>query len=139
MRDRLLENWKFTEMPSSSNNDKEKDTGDTTRKALYDFGSGYPSDPKCKAWMENNPLKDPVFGFSDIVRFSWAPTKNRLLEEEQSKNVLFKADLDEDEEDCLEQQKGMKQFLAGGSSKKRKRVPYFDKRNIQVTNSIAFS
>jgi ribonuclease H2 subunit A len=131
MRDRLLNNWKFSELSSSSS-----PNGEGNNKALYDFGSGYPSDPKCKAWMENNPLMDPVFGYTDFLRFSWAPTKNRLKEEDNAVSVVFKADLDEEEEESLQQQKGMKQFLTGGSTKKRKRLPYFDKRNIQVTQSI---
>ena len=130
MRDRLLSNWKFSELSSSSSPNEDNN------KALYDFGSGYPSDPKCKAWMENNPLMDPVFGYTDLLRFSWAPTKNRLKEEDNAASVVFKADLDEEEEESLQQQKGMKQFLTAGSTKKRKRLPYFNKRNIQATESV---
>lgn len=39
-------------------------------------GSGYPSDPKTKAWMDANC--DPVFGFPTFVRFSWGTTKTLL-------------------------------------------------------------
>jgi ribonuclease H2 subunit A len=34
-----------------------------------DAGSGYPSDPKTKAWLQNNI--DQTFGYPDFVRFSW--------------------------------------------------------------------
>jgi len=87
---------------------------------------GYPSDPKCKLWM--NKLHDPVFGYNDFLRFSWATTKQRL--KENGVPVIFRADLDDDDE--LEQQKGMQHFL----QKKRKRLGYFEKRNIRVKNSL---
>lgn len=41
-----------------------------------DFGSGYPGDPKTKAFLEDNV--DRVFGFPRIVRFSWATARNVL-------------------------------------------------------------
>jgi hypothetical protein len=47
-----------------------------------DYGSGYPSDPICKKWLAGT--LDPVFGYPDVVRFSWGPTKT-LLE-----NVLLR-------------------------------------------------
>ena len=34
-----------------------------------DFGSGYPSDPQTKSWLQDNI--DSVFGFPTFVRFSW--------------------------------------------------------------------
>lgn len=77
---------------------------------------------------------DPVFGYNDFLRFSWAPTKQRL--EDKAIPVLFRADLDNQEEDDLLQKKGMADFLAG---KKRKRMGYFEKRNIQVVASLAWS
>lgn len=36
---------------------------------FLDCGSGYPGDPKTVAWLKNNC--DKVFGFPDLVRFSW--------------------------------------------------------------------
>lgn len=41
-----------------------------------EVGSGYPSDPKTKAWLESN--LDRTFGYPKIVRFSWATVKNIL-------------------------------------------------------------
>lgn len=113
MRDRMLENWKYSESQDISS----------------DFGSGYPSDPKCKRWMEN--LHDPVFGYSDIMRFSWAPSKNQLETNENAVKIVFRADLDDDDAE-LEQQKGMANFL----QKKRKRLQFFEKRNLKVRNHL---
>jgi ribonuclease H2 subunit A len=124
MRDRLLEQWKFSEII----------TEDESNKLLRDFGSGYPSDPKCKKWMDSNPLRDRVFGYSDFVRFSWAPSKKQL--EENAIPVVFEADLDEEDEDIQRQKQGMATFLKGGS-KKRNRSPYFEKRNIRVPKYFA--
>jgi len=39
-------------------------------------GSGYPSDPATKLWVET--FFDPVFGWSNVVRFSWAPAQKAL-------------------------------------------------------------
>uniref|UniRef100_D8Q4A9 Ribonuclease n=1 Tax=Schizophyllum commune (strain H4-8 / FGSC 9210) TaxID=578458 RepID=D8Q4A9_SCHCM len=51
-----------------------------TRDALIDAsrfpaerGSGYPSDPKTKAWLA--AAVEPTFGFPRAVRFSWATSK----------------------------------------------------------------
>mmetsp|Transcript_7289 Transcript_7289/g.17170 ORF Transcript_7289/g.17170 Transcript_7289/m.17170 type:complete len:212 (+) Transcript_7289:715-1350(+) len=117
-RDKFMTGWKFTE-----------ELGGLSR----EFGSGYPSDPKCKAWLEN--LQDPLFGYGDIVRFSWAPIKNKFEESEEAVNVLFQADLDDDEDGLIQQQKGMSSFLSG--SKKRKRARYFEQRTLNVVTSLS--
>eukprot|EP00536_Pseudo-nitzschia_multiseries_P003952 jgi/Psemu1/323232/estExt_fgenesh1_pg.C_630023 len=114
MRDRMLDNWKYSE------------SCDISR----EFGSGYPSDPKCKKWLET--LHDPVFGYSDILRFSWATSKQKLAENPDAVSVVFRADLDDDDDE-LGQQKGMTSFLQN----KRKRFGFFEKRNIRVKNSLA--
>ena len=114
MRDRFLDGWKYSEKVDGISRD---------------FGSGYPSDPKCKEWMSN--LQDPLFGYGDFVRFSWAPTRQKL-EEDNAIGVTFKADLDDDD-DVIQQQKGMASFLGG---QKRKRHGYFERRNLKVVHSI---
>ncbi|KAL0019377.1 hypothetical protein WJX77_001826 [Trebouxia sp. C0004] len=43
-----------------------------------DYGSGYPGDPVTIRWLEANVKM--VFGYSDVVRFSWQTT-TRLLED----------------------------------------------------------
>jgi ribonuclease H2 subunit A len=38
--------------------------------AVGDLGSGYPGDPKTIEWLQKN--WDVVFGYPNIVRFSWS-------------------------------------------------------------------
>ncbi len=40
------------------------------------FGCGYPSDPSTVQWLKDNV--EPVFGYPDIVRFSWSSCENIL-------------------------------------------------------------
>ncbi|KAG7281622.1 hypothetical protein CRUP_019134 [Coryphaenoides rupestris] len=60
-RDHAVKDWNFPE-----------DLGDVDT----DYGSGYPGDPKTKAWL----LKylDPVFGYPQFIRFSWSTAKNLM-------------------------------------------------------------
>ncbi|OWZ19587.1 Ribonuclease H2 [Phytophthora megakarya] len=53
-RDRVISDWKW-ESPALD--------------LPTDFGSGYPSDPKTKAWLTTHV--DNVFVFPNIIRFSW--------------------------------------------------------------------
>ncbi|KAG1709116.1 hypothetical protein DVH05_022748 [Phytophthora capsici] len=53
-RDRVISDWKW-ESPALD--------------LPTDFGSGYPSDPKTKAWLTSHV--DNVFIFPNIIRFSW--------------------------------------------------------------------
>lgn len=178
VRDRLLQNWNYEDTATTTTRTTTKtedDDGTSTQQqqpqpegaaggVSRTFGSGYPSDPKCKAWMDD--LHDPVFGYNDFVRFSWAPTKKRLdptateksaatNEEEphppkrsgrvtppEAVHVAFRADLEYAAEnqgmtlDQLEQQQqGMQKFLTQQTNK-RPRYEYFEKRNIQVTESV---
>jgi hypothetical protein len=143
MRDKMMEGWKFSE------------PGLQELYQDHDFGSGYPSDPKCKAWMDQ-ALQDPVFGYSDIIRFSWAPCKSRLAPSGDDEfntaakaiPVVFEADLDEEEMEKRQSQKGMSAFLGASSTSnqsksntsksaagiKRKRSSYFKSRKLQVVN-----
>lgn len=41
-----------------------------------DWGSGYPSDVRCTAWMKRN--MDPIFGWGSECRFSWGTSKDML-------------------------------------------------------------
>ena len=61
-RDSILKNWEFDE-----NVDMERD-----------FGCGYPSDPKTVKWLKNN--FHPVFGFPNLIRFSWS-TAEKIIDE----------------------------------------------------------
>lgn len=43
-----------------------------------DFGSGYPGDPVTKKFLVDHC--DSVFGFPQLVRFSWSTSENALKE-----------------------------------------------------------
>ncbi|XP_074603414.1 ribonuclease H2 subunit A [Brevipalpus obovatus] len=60
IRDRIVSNWKFRE-------------GDINGDG---YGSGYPSDPKTKKFLDKN--LDSIFGFPSITRFSWATVSTIL-------------------------------------------------------------
>ena len=58
LRDLEVEKWRFTEPGCDF---------------PLNFGSGYPSDPRTVEWMRQH--KHNVFGFTNIMRFSWQPVK----------------------------------------------------------------
>lgn len=62
-RDDVLRHWIFAESGME----------DTVSRQ---FGSGYPSDPKTVSWLKAS--MDPIFGYPNIVRFSWATCKTLL-------------------------------------------------------------
>lgn len=76
-RDHAVKDWTFVE-----------DLGEAEMK----YGSGYPNDPKTKAWLSQQ--LDPVFGYPQFVRFSWSTTKTLL----DSKAVPVHWDDDDDDE-----------------------------------------
>ena len=89
-RDSILKEWDWTEsliQPEDGIAGTPLCNTSSTFSKL--FGSGYPSDPTCKAWLEKN-LVDPVFCFPDIVRFSWGPAKKAI--EERGVKVLWEAE-----------------------------------------------
>ncbi|XP_063242458.1 ribonuclease H2 subunit A [Bacillus rossius redtenbacheri] len=76
-RDRALAAWSFQEGLQLS--------GDA-------YGSGYPNDPVTKAFLVQNV--DRVFGFPQLVRFSWS-TAGRVLEERAAR-----VQWEDEEADC---------------------------------------
>jgi ribonuclease H2 subunit A len=89
-RDLMLHNWQF-EDPSMCNDRQ--------------WGCGYPSDEQTKRWMRDN--LQPVFGWPDLVRFSWGPVKDVLDKEPAAHgaHVVLWADDDEAGEAAVEQQR----------------------------------
>ncbi|XP_061762287.1 ribonuclease H2 subunit A isoform X2 [Nerophis ophidion] len=80
-----------------------------------DYGSGYPNDPKTKAWL----LKylDPLFGYPQFVRFSWSTAKALI----DSKGVTVHWDDDEEDGEKAAQRQANRSMLsyfsaAGGST-----------------------
>jgi len=63
-RDAALKDWKFREKLGEE--------------ASLEFGSGYPGDEKTIKWLKAH--KDPIFGFPDLVRFSWKTCETMINE-----------------------------------------------------------
>mmetsp|Transcript_19824 Transcript_19824/g.57515 ORF Transcript_19824/g.57515 Transcript_19824/m.57515 type:complete len:340 (-) Transcript_19824:160-1179(-) len=112
-RDAITEKWTWSER------DYEPKDGSK------DWGSGYPSDPKCKKWIEKN-LADPVFGYPDFVRFSWGPAKSALKDD--GANVEWESDEEDDEDD--DQQMSMSSFVLSKQPKKKPRLECFEKLGL---------
>lgn len=106
-RDRIVENWKFTEPHFETD---------------LDYGSGYPSDPKCKAWLARH-MDDKVFCYPDLVRFSWGPVKDAC------KDNGITVEWEADEED--EQQGAMLAFVSGEQLTKKPRLAYFEHHKLK--------
>lgn len=134
-RDAMTANWKWTE----SNNYQPRDS--------KNFGSGYPSDPSCKKWLDNNCNLDPPFGFPDIVRFSWGPAKNALKGEGSANKsepiVRWEAD-EEEEDENGGKQASLDVFVVAkkGSDMKRKQssiMTFGRHKRLGVFNEIGVS
>jgi ribonuclease H2 subunit A len=132
VRDATMRHYTVAERGIVTDNDDNNNDDHNKNDGRRLWGCGYPSDPLCKTWVAHHV--DPVFGFPEIVRFSWAPAKKLLVEHAHA--VLFAADNDDDntEEDeqyqlgqKRQQQQQMKAFL----STEPKRLPYFQRRGIR--------
>ncbi|KAJ3237286.1 Ribonuclease H2 subunit A, partial [Chytriomyces hyalinus] len=64
IRDSFVKNWVFSE------------AGVPENPFSRVFGSGYPGDPNTRKWLREN--MDPVFGYPDLIRFSWSTTVKML-------------------------------------------------------------
>ncbi|CAE1300896.1 RNASEH2A [Acanthosepion pharaonis] len=113
-RDRVLKDWKFPENITASTDD---------------YGSGYPNDPVTKQFLKEH--MDNVFGFPQIVRFSWSTASS----------ILEKAVPIEWEDDNVENDKPgagcaslLTFFTSKNSKPKHKPHRFFTDRNLcQVT------
>ncbi|XP_053211040.1 ribonuclease H2 subunit A-like [Panonychus citri] len=104
IRDRIIANWRFRE----------------DVKNIGDYGSGYPADPKTKAFLQKN--MDPVFGYPSFVRFSWS-TADSILE-----SKAIECEWDEVEEKPTNNNKrSMTQFVP----KKKKQNTFFENRCLK--------
>ncbi|KAL7068076.1 putative ribonuclease HI large subunit [Cryptosporidium serpentis] len=82
-RDYFLSNWW-----SFPGHDRYDHNGNNL--SIYEQGSGYPGDPKTKQFLKQ--IFHKVFGFPNIVRFSWS-TADQIIEKE---GVSVRWTLDED-------------------------------------------
>ncbi|KAG5177120.1 ribonuclease H-like domain-containing protein [Tribonema minus] len=65
VRDRALARWRYREPGVFA--------GDAAARA---YGSGYPGDARCSAWLRSHV--DTIFGFPDVARFSWSTARDLL-------------------------------------------------------------
>jgi ribonuclease H2 subunit A len=111
-RDALLRNWQWKE-PTVQLDTK--------------FGSGYPSDPSCVRWLENAQHK--VFGFPNIVRFSWSTSRDLLEDNSKGVNCCSVKWECEEENEGTEDIKSF--FAAKGVKKRQLRSPYFTVKKMK--------
>lgn len=124
-RDAIVEHWKWTESINSISGVGVGGGQQYTPVNGHEFGSGYPSDPKCVEWMKGNCNMDKPFGYPDFVRFSWGPTKKSLGEGDTTTTasgaaagggergliVKWEADEDNDEDENGGKQQSMQSFV----------------------------
>ncbi|XP_048575436.1 ribonuclease H2 subunit A isoform X2 [Nematostella vectensis] len=112
-RDRVISAWEFSEDIIFT-----KETG-----------SGYPSDPTTKKWLADN--LDRVFGFPQLVRFSWSTCSNIL----DNKAVPVTWDDDDDDSDEDEATKNSAPITSFFSAKTNDvtatRHRFFQERNLE--------
>ncbi|KAG7386704.1 Ribonuclease H2 subunit A [Phytophthora pseudosyringae] len=113
-RDRVIRDW----------------TWESSALALpTDFGSGYPSDPKTKAWLTKH--MDDVFVFPNIIRFSWGTVEPFV---EKAVKVEWPHDKELDKANAPTGTQSITSFLAKPVKKSTPpaaRAAFFTQRNIQ--------
>lgn len=114
-RDQAVKNWQFVE--------KLQDLD-------IDYGSGYPNDPKTKAWLRKHV--EPIFGFPQFVRFSWR-TAQSILEKEAE--VVTWED-SPTEEDQVGLGKITSYFNEGHRTRPRLPHRYFQERSLESATTL---
>lgn len=103
IRDTIVHNWQYLESASLN-------------LQVFDLGSGYPSDPTTKKFLERSI--DPVFGFPTLARFSWS-TVSKALDKSGSKCDWNEPDDNEvDAQELTKQQSFFKKFVQKKSQPK---------------------
>lgn len=115
-RDQAVKNWQFVESLQDLDSD---------------YGSGYPNDPKTKAWLRKHV--DPVFGFPQFVRFSWS-TAQAILEKE-AEGVTWEDSAAKEEP---ERPGRITSYFSQGPQTCRPQAPhrYFQERGLETTHSL---
>ncbi|XP_012288257.1 ribonuclease H2 subunit A [Orussus abietinus] len=113
-RDHALRAWQFREGTNEN-----------------EYGSGYPNDPVTKKWLTDNV--DNVFGFPQIVRFSWSTAETIL--ESKSLSVEWE---EVEEEGTPKEQKISKYFTFSpkSGSAKREKHKFFSERCLSNINTL---
>nr|XP_027203844.1 ribonuclease H2 subunit A-like [Dermatophagoides pteronyssinus] len=129
LRDYIIKYWQFQERNLSFNE--------------HDYGSGYPSDPKTKEFLQQ--IFNPIFGFPTFVRFSWS-TITKIMDD---KAVGCNWDDDEDDDDQEnndgKQQQSIMNFFKNNITKKQrdeeklkcfKSSNFFQEQNLEQINDL---
>ncbi|XP_069677902.1 ribonuclease H2 subunit A-like [Periplaneta americana] len=116
-RDRALKIWTFQEGIEAT---------------YEDFGSGYPNDPVTKAFLAKNI--DPVFGFPQLVRFSWS-TAGKIL---QDHCALVEWEEEDDTNGSSSQTPKISSYFKQASNNKRQKTKhdFFKTRNLSTLESL---
>lgn len=132
-RDLNLEVWQFEEARPQSNG-VIISPSEYALQCSRRFGSGYPGDPLTKIWLQNH--LDPIFGYPQLVRFSWGTTKKILKTE--AVQVEWGDEPDDDEADDAGDEDA-----ASGNQKLGKfftaKEAETNKSSIATAGSVAFS
>jgi len=129
VRDSIIETWRWSEVGY------EPEDG-------INYGSGYPSDPKVKSWMQKNFL-DPYFVFPDVVRFSWAPVKKMITE--RGCLVQWEEEGEDEGSDAIDpKQMSMQSFLVftksqsgpKASPRKKQRLGYYENNDLSIIDDL---
>mmetsp|Transcript_5155 Transcript_5155/g.7137 ORF Transcript_5155/g.7137 Transcript_5155/m.7137 type:complete len:301 (-) Transcript_5155:17-919(-) len=110
-RDELMEGWQFPEGGFQS---------------TLPLGSGYPSDHVTVEWLQAHV--DSVFGFPNLVRFSWGGAGREVLEEKAAK-----VEWDEEEGPPAGMQ-SISNFLQ--PAKKKRRCRYFQRKHLEIVQDF---
>ena len=94
-----------------------------------DVGSGYPGDPKTKAWLEENIKLQPLFGFQPHVRFSWSTCVTLM-----DKNCCT-VEWECDDEGEAAGQPSLTAMMSGEGKKLKARHSYYRARKLQRVSS----
>jgi ribonuclease H2 subunit A len=143
-RDLDLEKWVCREETIGGDNkdddcnDDDDDCNDGNKKKFkvtHDFGSGYPGDEVTKSWLRQH--FDPVFGFPDLVRFSW-DTAEKIMEED-GYAVRWGEEEDLPSRQATEgRQKGTFAFVKEGNPNTPCQWKWLKGNNVTVTTELPF-
>lgn len=128
-RDKVLGGWLFVEDNSVVREGR-------------NWGSGYPGDDRTRFWMKNNI--DKVFGFPNVMRFSWKPCVQIL------QSAAVSVEFGEDQSDALYEGATPKKSLSRRNSLSanraadqsrlqfgaNKRYRFFDQNDMQTVSDF---
>lgn len=97
---------------ASGDLDNGTETKSSSSAQKINIGSGYPSDPATKAFLESS--KHPLFGWGEHVRFSWSTAARALAVEEGGVAFEWEDDDENDENEGKRGAGGQKRRSGGG-------------------------